>query len=777
MTREQARERAQDLVNKMTIEEMASQLRYDAPGIERLGIPAYNWWSEALHGMARAGAATVFPQAIGLAAAFDTELMREIGDAVSTEARAKYNASVKNGDRGIYKGLTVWSPNVNIFRDPRWGRGHETFGEDPYLTGRLGVSYIKGLQGDGKYLKTAACAKHFAVHSGPEKKRHYFDAKVSRKELCETYLPAFEACVKEAGVEAVMGAYNRTNGEPCCASPTLISEILRGKWGFEGHYVSDCWAIRDFHENHNVTKNPRESAALALNNGCDLNCGCTYLCIVQAYNEKKITKEQLQTACVRLFTTRFLLGLFDENCEYNEIPYTEIESPAHIALSRRAAQESTVLLKNEGFLPLDKKEIRAKRRTIGIIGPNANSRAALIGNYHGTPSFYTTIAEGIRSAVIHGEPGENEQSGEVRVLCSEGCHLYKEKVEPLAEENDRISEALAVAENSEIIVLVTGLDETLEGEEGDTGNSYASGDKTDLELPKSQRILMDSLIEYCNREKKPMVLVNMTGSAMNLRKAIDADCVKAILQAWYPGAEGGKALANILFGKVSPSGKLPVTFYETSEELPDFDDYSMKGRTYRFMKQKAQYPFGYGLTYGKVRVVSAGFLKGEEEKLQKDLAEAENGRKDRSFENETRAEKRIKDFVVPKLEENWYNINVEVKNEGSAATGEVLEAYIKKENGKSLPSGEKTGEQSGDGLENYSLCGFERIFVPAGETVQAVIKIPGKAFLSYDEDGERVLSAEGFKIYVGTCGPDERSVELTGTEPILIELGGLGCFI
>ncbi|MBQ8970796.1 MAG: glycoside hydrolase family 3 protein, partial [Lachnospiraceae bacterium] len=331
MTREQARERAQDLVNKMTIEEMASQLRYDAPGIERLGIPAYNWWSEALHGMARAGAATVFPQAIGLAAAFDTELMREIGDAVSTEARAKYNASVKNGDRGIYKGLTVWSPNVNIFRDPRWGRGHETFGEDPYLTGRLGVSYIKGLQGDGKYLKTAACAKHFAVHSGPEEKRHYFDAKVSKNELWETYLPAFEACVKEAGVEAVMGAYNRTNGEPCCASPTLISEILRGKWGFEGHYVSDCWAIRDFHENHNVTKNPRESAALALNNGCDLNCGCTYLCIVQAYNEKKITKEQLQTACVRLFTTRFLLGLFDENCEYNEIPYTEIESPAHIA--------------------------------------------------------------------------------------------------------------------------------------------------------------------------------------------------------------------------------------------------------------------------------------------------------------------------------------------------------------------------------------------------------------------------------------------------------------
>ena len=330
--RARARERAKALVAQMTVEEQASQLRYDAPAIERLGVPEYNWWNEALHGVARAGTATMFPQAIGLGAAFDEELMEKIGDAIAVEARAKYNEQSKRGDRDIYKGLTFWSPNVNIFRDPRWGRGHETYGEDPYLTSRLGVHFIHGLQGDGPVMKAAACAKHFAVHSGPEALRHEFDAVASKKDMEETYLPAFEVCVREGGVEAVMGAYNRTNGEPCCASHTLISEYLRGKWEFQGHFVSDCWAIRDFHERHHVTKNALESAKMALEAGCDVNCGCTYQRIVDAYRAGKIEKSWITRSCVRLFTTRFLLGMFDKT-EYDEIPYTEVESPAHLDLA------------------------------------------------------------------------------------------------------------------------------------------------------------------------------------------------------------------------------------------------------------------------------------------------------------------------------------------------------------------------------------------------------------------------------------------------------------
>lgn len=335
----------------MTVEEKASQLKFDAEAIPRLGIPAYNWWNEALHGVARAGTATVFPQAIGLAAAFDTEMMKEIGSVIATEGRAKYNENQKHGDRDIYKGLTFWAPNVNIFRDPRWGRGHETYGEDPYLTSRLAVPFIEGLQGDGEYMKAAACAKHFAVHSGPEAKRHFFNAEASKKDMEETYLPAFEACVKEGKVEAVMGAYNRTNGEPCCASEELMKHYLREKWGFQGHYVSDCWAIRDFHENHKVTDRPEESVKKALEAGCDLNCGCTYEKILNAYREGIIDEKYITESCVRLFTTRFLLGMFDKT-EYDEISYLEVEKEEHLKLAEKAASESLVLLKNDGTLPL-----------------------------------------------------------------------------------------------------------------------------------------------------------------------------------------------------------------------------------------------------------------------------------------------------------------------------------------------------------------------------------------------------------------------------------------
>ena len=579
--RQAARQRAKELVGRMTLEEKASQLRYDAPAIPRLGVPAYNWWNEGLHGVARAGVATMFPQAIGTAAAFDTELLEKIGDVIAVEGRAKYNAYLEEEDRDIYKGLTFWSPNVNIFRDPRWGRGHETYGEDPYLTGELGKAFVEGLQGDGEYLKAAACAKHFAVHSGPEAVRHKFDAKASKKDLRETYLPAFEKLVKEAGVEAVMGAYNRTNGEPCCGSKTLMEDILRGEWEFEGHYVSDCWAIRDFHTQHMITDTAEESAALALKAGCDVNCGITYLHLMKAYQDGMVTEEEITTAAERLFTTRFLLGLFDET-EYDRIGYDRLECPEHLALADRAAAESVVLLKNDGILPLKKEGLK----TVGVVGPNANSRAALVGNYHGTSSRYITVLEGIQDVL----------GDDVRVYYSEGCHLFKEKVENLALRQDRISEAVAVAKNSDVVILCVGLDETLEGEEGDTGNSYASGDKVDLLLPQAQRELLEAVV----KTGKPVVLVNMTGSAMDLRDAQE-HCA-AVVQAWYPGARGGRVVADILFGALSPSGKLPVTFYHDTEELPDFEDYSMKNRTYRYFTGEVLYPFGYGLTYGSMEL-------------------------------------------------------------------------------------------------------------------------------------------------------------------------------
>ena len=407
MNREQARDKAIQLVNRMTVEEAAGQLRYDAPAIERLGVPAYNWWNEALHGVARGGTATSFPQAIGLAATFDRELLRALGDVAAMEGRAKYNAASAHGDRDIYKGLTFWSPNVNIFRDPRWGRGHETYGEDPFLTAELGVQYVRGLQGEGDTMKSAACAKHFAVHSGPEALRHRFDAGASAKDMNETYLPAFRALV-DAGVEAVMGAYNRTNGEPCCAN-TALMKTLREEWGFEGHLVSDCWAINVFHTGHMVTDSPEASAALALEKGCDLNCGNTYVYMMKAYEKGLVTEEQIRRSAVRLFTCRYMLGLM-EGSLYDGISLDIVESPEHLARAREASEKSCVLLKNDGMLPLDPEKLR----TLAVIGPNANSRVALVGNYHGTSSRYVTVLEGLQDAL----------EGKARVLYGEGCHLF-----------------------------------------------------------------------------------------------------------------------------------------------------------------------------------------------------------------------------------------------------------------------------------------------------------------------------------------------------------------
>lgn len=690
MDRDTARQSAQALVAQMTLEEKAAQLRYQAPAIPRLGIPAYNWWNEALHGVARAGTATVFPQAIGMAAAFDDGLMERIAATISTEARAKFNMQSSQEDRDIYKGLTVWSPNVNLFRDPRWGRGQETYGEDPYLTSRLGVAFVKGLQGKGKTLKTAACAKHFAVHSGPEAIRHSFDAVVSKKDLRETYLPAFEALVKEAGVESVMGAYNRVNGEPACGSKMLLRDILRGEWKFEGHVVSDCWAIRDFHEHHHVTDTATESAALAMENGCDLNCGDVYLQVMAAYQEGRITEAQITLACERLMTTRYLLGtLGDEGSEYDAILYEQTDTDANASLSQMVAEKSMTLLKNDGVLPLKLDALQ----NVGVIGPNANSIACLEGNYNGTSSRYVTYLEGIRAAC----------AGKARVYFAQGSHLYKERTSSLALPDDRIAEAVAVARQCDVSILCLGLDATLEGEEGDTGNEYSSGDKRDLQLPPCQRKLLSAVLAV----GKPLVVVLSAGSAL----AVDQG--NAVLQAWYPGQAGGTALARILFGEVSPSGKLPVTFYRGVDDLPDFEDYAMTNRTYRYFEGKALYPFGFGLSYSRFAYSDATYANGK--------------------------------------------LRVTVQNVGDADADEVVQVYVK-------------NQDSPFAARNHSLCAFKRLSLAKGDKQTVELAVPEIAFAVVNEEGELVMDGKRFTLYVGGCQPDERSVELTGSKPLEVQM-------
>ncbi len=683
-----ALERAEKLVAQMTIEEQATQLRYNAPAIPRLGIPAYNWWNEALHGVARAGTATVFPQAIGLAAMFDTEAQKEIGEIISTEGRAKYNMQSALGDRDIYKGLTFWSPNVNIFRDPRWGRGHETYGEDPYLTSRLGVAFVNGIQGDGKYLKAPACAKHYAVHSGPEATRHGFNSVVNKKDLYETYLPAFEALVREADVEAVMGAYNAVNGEPCCGSPTL-NAILRDDWGFEGHFVSDCWAISDIHQYHHYTSTAPESAALALENGCDLNCGNTYLHLLIALQEGRIKPEWITRSCVRLMASRIRLGLFDEDCEYASIPYTACDCREHAASARRMAQNSMVLLKNDGLLPIAKDKVR----TIAVIGPNADSRECLVGNYNGTSSRLTTFLEGIRAAA-----GED-----IRVLYSQGCHLYKDRVQGLAQPDDLLAEAEAVAKMADVVILCVGLDGTLEGEQGDVGNEYGSGDKPGIELPDTQQKLIKRVIAA----GKPTVTVLAAGSATRIEEG------NAILCAWYPGQAGGAALADLIFGEVSPSGKLPLTFYKDTADLPDFEDYSMTGRTYRYFTGTPLYPFGYGLSYASFAYSDAAYEAGA--------------------------------------------LSVTVENTGSMAADEIVQAYIR-------PEGSEWA------VPNHSLCAFARVSLAPGEKQRVTLVIPESAYEVVNGNGKRVRDTSRYTLFIGGSQPDARSAELTGSQPLKLEI-------
>lgn len=686
-------ERVNDLVSQMTIKEKVSQMGNESPAIERLGIPAYNWWNEALHGVARAGIATVFPQAIGLASTWNPDLIYRMAEVISDEGRAKHHEAVRNGRRGLYTGLTFWSPNINIFRDPRWGRGQETYGEDPYLTSRLGVNFVRGIQGtDPRYLKAAATPKHYAVHSGPEKDRHHFDARVSERDLRMTYLPAFEVCIVEGQAASIMGAYNRVNGEASCASPTLLQEILRDEWGFEGYVVSDCGAIDDIYTGHRLVNTPAEAAALAVKNGCDLECGCTYniAChyqrrLVDAVEKGLLTEDDLNRSVERLFMARFRLGMFDpdDQVPYAQIPYSVVDSPDHRELALEVARQSLVLLKNaDNLLPLDKDSLKS----IAVIGPNADETLVLTGNYMGTPAEPVSVLAGIQALV----------SAETEVTYARGCEVVDDSQAGFAE-------AVEAAKKSQIAVLVMGLSQQLEGEEGQTeGNPpgvRSRGDRETLDLPPVQEQLLQAVYETGT----PIILVLMNGSAVSINWA--AEHVPAILEAWYPGQAGGTAVAEALFGLTNPGGRLPVTFYRAVSDLPAFDDYSMENRTYRYFTGQPLYAFGYGLSYTTF-----------------------------TYRNLHIAPERVKagDPV---------SVQVEVENTGQRPGDEVVQLYLKDVEA-SLP------------VPLLQLQGFTRIHLSPGEkqTVQFTVTAAQMSFA--DEDGKWVLEPGEFQVWVGGQQPN-----------------------
>ena len=695
-TIEKYKRQAKALIAQMTLDEKIGQMTNNAQPIERLGIQSYNWWNEALHGVARAGIATVFPQAIALAATFDRELLRSVGDAVATEGRAKFHEFQRKGDHGTYKGLTFWAPNVNIFRDPRWGRGHETYGEDPCLTGQLAVAYIRGLQGEHPdYLKTAACAKHFIAHSGPEACRHGFDAEVTPKDFAETYLPAFKACVQEGGVEAVMGAYNSVNGEICCGSRVLIQELLRDRLGFAGHYVSDCGAVHGIQEAHKAVANVFEAAALALHSGCDLNCGNAYRYLRIAVEEGLVDEQDIDRSLERLLVTRLKLGILgEETGPYAAISYAENDSEEHHRLALRAAEKSMTLLKNTGILPLKREAIR----TLAVIGPNADSRAALQGNYYGTASRYYTVLDGLRTYL----------GAETAVLYAQGCHLFQTQVEACAEYDDRSAEALSAAERADAVVLCVGLDASIEGEQGDAFNGDGSGDKVDLRLPGLQNELMEKILDT----GKPVIVVNLSGSAVDLSLAQRR--ADAVVQAWYPGAFGGLAIARLLFGEYSPAGRLPVTFYRAAEDLPPFEDYGMTGRTYRYFEGPVLYPFGYGLSYSAFAYRALCL-----ERTAIAAGESVEG-------------------------------SVEVANVGACDAEEVVQIYLR-------------DDQTGVRAPRYQLKRFFRVFLRQGETKTVHFTLEEADMQLVLEDGSVVVEPGSFTVFAGGGQPTDGSLRAVFT--------------
>jgi beta-glucosidase len=549
-------ERVQDLIRRLSLAEKVQQIRNDTPAIPRLGIPAYDFWNEALHGVARNGIATVFPQAIGMAATWDTTLIHTEGDVIPTEGRAKFNEYTRthNGNSANCTGLTFWSPNINIFRDPRWGRGQETYGEDPFLTGTIGVAFIHGLQGDNPdYFKAMACAKHFDVHSGPESKRHRFDAEPPERDFYETYLPQFEMAVRDGHVGGVMGAYNAVYGVPACANAELLTDILRKQWGFNGYIVSDCGAIEDIFAHHHFTNSPEEAAAAAVKAGCDICCGSDYNTLLKALQKGLVTEKDIDGALTYALTARFRLGLFDpaDKVPFSRIPISVNDTPAHAALALKAARESIVLLKNNGLLPLDRHRIKH----IAVIGRNADSVPLLLGNYNGEPSHPVTILNGIKQVAGAG----------IEVTYTPGCPLVLRKDEPADFAKNMIADAVAAAKSADVVIYVGGISPDLEGEEFGRVSPYAGfadGDRTRIELPPVQAELLKALYDT----GKPVVFVNCSGSAVAMPWV--AEHISAIVQAWYPGEQGGRAVGDVLFGDVNPSGRLPITFYKATTDLP-----------------------------------------------------------------------------------------------------------------------------------------------------------------------------------------------------------------
>jgi beta-glucosidase len=833
--------RIKDLISRMALEEKISQLTNYSPAIERLGVPEYNWWNECLHGVARAGYATVFPQAIGLAATWNSDLIYEVADVISTEARAKHHEAIRNGDRGQYKGLTFWSPNINIFRDPRWGRGQETYGEDPYLTSRIGVAFVRGLQGDDpKYMKAAACAKHFAVHSGPEHLRHEFDITVSERDLWETYLPAFEALVKEADVEAVMCAYNRYDGEACCGSNKLLNDILRNRWRFKGHVVSDCGAVRDIYANHKIVETAPEAAAIAIKSGTDVNCGWTYPSLKDAFKMGLVTEEDIDKALSHLLNTRFKLGMFDppEMVPYAQIPFEKNNAPEHGELALETARQSIVLLKNEdSILPLSK-----NLKKVAVIGPNADSYDVLLGNYYGTPVKYSTVLTGIREALsdstevayalgvnylgekyklkaipseafyyngengikvsyytniglegepfkvvmdekidrewsygppLEGMPQDNFSicwEGQIKpdktgiyylgITGDEGFRLYFEgqlaldswqgwgiktaafetdleegksysfKLEYYEGRNnaqimfgwhqpgyDLHDEAIEMASDSDAIIFVGGITPRLEGEEMGEHvkfEGFFRGDRTKIDLPVAQTSLLKDLAEL----DKPLIFVNMSGGAVSMNW--EKEHIPAILQAWYPGQSGGEAIADIIFGDYNPAGRLPVTVYKSVDQLPDYENYDMAGRTYRYFDGEVLYPFGYGLSYS-----------------------------DFEYNN-------LKITPDQIIDGKDISVSIEVKNVSPNDGDEVVQVYIT-DNEASFP------------IPLRSLKAFKRIHLKAGQNERVTFNLKSDDFGLYDNDMQRLVEPGDFTVMVGGSSSDGLKSTITAKGKIIIK--------
>lgn len=685
-------ERAAETIKQMTLEEKVSQLVYKSAAIERLGIPAYHWWNECLHGVARCGTATVFPQAIGLAAMFDAEFLKRVAEAISDEIRGKYNAYQSIGDNSIYKGITEYAPNINIFRDPRWGRGQETYGEDPFLTAELGIAFIRGIQGeDEKYRKADANVKHYVVHSGPDELRHEIDVKIDEKQFRETYLYAFARCIREADVACVMGAYNRVNGAPCSGSTYLLKDILRDELGFKGYVVSDSFAIDDFHLHHKITATPVESAAMAFNHGCDQNGGTTFLFLTEAVEQGLVKEEDIDISVQRLLEERIRLGMFDsaEAVPFNKISDDVVDCAEFRRLAKEAAEKSAVLLKNkEKILPLEN-----KYKTIAVIGPNADSRDVLLGNYSGTPSKYTTLLRGMQE--------EAEKRG-VDIIYAEGCDLYKKEYRTLCE-TDLIPEAVLAARRSDISVLCLGLSPVLEGEEGEEGAVQC--DREHLGLPGRQ----DELVRAVAGEGKPVILVLCNGSPLSIPK--EEALADAVLEVWYPGEEGGSAVADILFGNYNPSGRLPVTVVKSAEDLPPFESYDMKGRTYRFSEKEPMYPFGYGLSYTEFSYRPVG---------------------------------------IPQKISVGQDIYFEtvVKNTGMRSGETVVQVYIH-------------DEEASVEVPKRQLVFFKRVMLESGEEKSVPICIRARDLAVIRKNGTCVLEPGVFDVYIGGSQPDEVSRRLT----------------